>query len=342
MKVIEARNVNDAWTSAKVLLNANHVVRPSRVGEVMECQDPVTTVYSNPTQRVLFDEYRNCNHTFHFMEAMWMIAGRNDLAWIEKFNSKFSDFVGTDPEVHGAYGYRWRKFFDMDGGAEDDYADQLPKIIRMLKKSPDERRAVLTMWSPLADLERPEIKDVCCNLIVTFKIRNGKLDMIVFCRSNDICMGCYGSNLVHFSFLLEYMAAMIGVPIGRYFQVSDSWHAYTSRWEEFGGFNEAPTPDPYDTPGVVPYPLIQNPETFDKELYLWMARPDLMHESQFENPFFPQVAEPLWQSWELYKANDLDEAFEMVSMCQAADWRIACQAWLERIKAKRTKKAVRA
>ena len=155
-------------------------------------------------------------------------------------------------------------------------------------------------------------------------------------------MGCYGSNLVHFSFLLEYMAAMIGVPIGRYFQVSDSWHAYTSRWEEFGGFNEAPTPDPYDTPGVVPYPLIQNPETFDKELYLWMARPDLMHESQFENPFFPQVAEPLWQSWELYKANDLDGAFEMVSMCQAADWRIACQAWLERIKAKRTKKAVRA
>jgi hypothetical protein len=340
MKVIEARNINDAWTKAKVLLNANHVIRPSRVGEVMECRDPVTTVYSNPTQRVLFNEERNANPIFHFMESMWMLAGRNDLAWIEKFNSKISDFVGKNPEVHGAYGYRWRKAFDMEGGAEDDYADQLIKIIRMLKKNPDERRAVLTMWNPLWDLERPTISDVPCNTQVYFKIRNNALDMVVTCRSNDVCMGAYGANLVHFSYLLEYMAGMIGIPIGRYFQVSDSWHAYTSRWKEFGGFNEVPTPDLYDIPGVVPYPLVQNPETFDSELYAWMERDDNLFEAEFDNGFFPSVAEPLWQAWELYKANDLDTALNVVNTCQAVDWRIACHAWLTRIKVKREQRAI--
>lgn len=339
MKVIIARNINDAWARAKVLLDENYVIRPSRVGEVMEAPFPVTTVYHSPTERVLFDEQRNANPFFHLMESLWMLAGRNDLAWIEKFNSKISDFVGKAPEIHGAYGYRWRKAFDLDGGAEDDYADQLVKIIRMLKKNHDERRAVLTMWNPLWDLERPDVADVPCNLIVTFKIRGGKLDMIVFCRSNDVVMGCYGANVVHFSYLQEYMAAMIGVPIGTYYQVSDSWHAYTARWKEFGGFDTTTsTYDLYESSEVVPYPLVKNPESFDDDLAMWMAHGEYLHESMFENDFFPNVAEPLWRAWELYKENDLDGALCVISSCAALDWRISCQAWLLRVRAKREKR----
>lgn len=338
MRVIEARNVNDAWDQAKILLNDVGVVRQSRVGEVIEAPFPVTTVYENPTERVLFNEERNANPFFHFFESLWMLAGRNDLAWIEKFNSKISDFVGTDPEVYGAYGYRWRKAFDMDGGAEDDFADQLPKIIRMLKKNPDERRAVLTMWNPLWDLERPEKKDVPCNLIVTFKIRNSKLDMIVFCRSNDLVMGCYGANVVHFSYLQEYMAAMIGVPIGKYYQVSDSWHAYTARWKEFGGYNYGVIIDPYHAYDIKPFPLVSSPQSFDKELYMWMDR-DEYFGKDFDNNFFSQVAEPLWLAWYEYKQNDLDMAIAVASQCQAPDWRVACTNWLNRIKEKRALKA---
>jgi thymidylate synthase len=254
--------------------------------------------------------------------------------WIERFNSKIRDFIGNVEVQHGAYGYRWRKFFDMDGGAEDDYADQILKIIRMLKKNPDERRAVLTMWSPLADLERPDLADVPCNLICTFKIRGGALDMIVFCRSNDIVFGAYSANQVHFSFLLEYMASMIGVPVGRYFQISDSWHAYTSRWSEFGGLDPTPTIDRYAL-GMVPFPLVDHPETWDEDLKRWMER-DFTQE--FSNRFFSRVAEPMWLSWSEYKHNNLDNAIRVIRNCDAADWRWAGTEWLLNIQRKRAEK----
>ena len=348
MNVIRARNVNDAWDLAKNLLNQNHVTRNSRVGEVIECAEPVSTVYENPCERVLFNSLRNPNAIFHFMESMHMLAGRNDVAWLERFNSKISDFVGKDPHQHGAYGYRWRHSFDLDGGAEDGYADQLPKIVRMLKKDPNERRAVLCMWNPILDLERPDVADIPCNLIVTFKIREGRLCMIVFCRSNDIIFGCYGANVVHFSFLQEYMAAQIGIPVGTYTQISDSFHAYTARWKEFGGFDTTPSWNLYNPTGhrgsVTPYKLVDDPETFDEDLQVWMERDWKQGDDvpDFNNAFFPDVAEPLWLSWESYKMGNLDDALKLVSNCEATDWQAASKFWYKRVQEKRNQKGVTA
>jgi len=346
MEVIRARNVNDAWDQAKVLLNAAHIVRPSRVGEVWEYPVPVTTVYDRPQERILFNEERNVNPYFHFMEGLWMLSGSNEIAWLVQFNKRMVDFSDDGIIQHGAYGHRWRRAFDLDGGAEDDYADQLGKIVRMLKKNPNERRAVLTMWNPLWDLERPELKDVPCNTQIYFKIRpqfnspnpealKGALSMIVTCRSNDIVWGCYGANVVHMSMLQEYMAAMIGVPMGPYYQVSDSWHAYTERWEQFGGNSKVKSPNPYVDFHTYPYRMVECPETFDADLERWM----LMRRCTGANPFFEEVAEPLMKSWEAYKRNDFEQARIYAALCEANDLRKATLFWLQRIEQKRGAKA---
>lgn len=350
MYVISARNVNDAWAQAKIFLNANHRVRPSRVGEVWECPEPVTTHYWRPMERVLFDPLRNCNPTFHFMEGLWMLAGRNDVQWIFQFNKRMREYSDDGVTFSGAYGFRWRKWFDMEGGGEEDFTDQLGKIVRMLKKSPDERRAVLQMWDPVQDLERPDLKDLPCNLTIAWKIREGKLTMTVMCRSNDILFGCYGANAVHMSMLQEYMAARIGVPVGSYWQISDSFHAYTERWEQYGGNNVyAVPPDPYGGgteyrgEKVVPYPMVADPETWDEELKDWMRATEpgpwygKWEHSVFSNPFFPEVAYPLFDAWLAYKRKDYEEALESIKNCQASDWRLACQQWITRIMRNREK-----
>lgn len=340
MYLIQSRNINTVWPEAKQLLNAHHVVRPSRVGEVMECPMPVTTLYERPCERVLFDPNRNCNHFFQLFESLHMLAGRRDVSWLEQFNSKIRDFIGKEELQHDAYGHRWRYAFDLDGGAEDDYADQLVKIIRMLKKNPDERRAVLTMWNPIWDLERPDQPSVPCNLAVTFKIRRGVLDMIVFCRSNDVVFGAYGANVVHMSLLQEYVASIIGIGVGYYWQVSDSWHAYTSRWKEFGGENETPDPDPYDNQSanpifVEPYPLVSSPEEFDEEVKFWCDYPGKEEHYEYGNKFFPEVATPLYEAWKAYKLGNMDDACFHVANCAAKDWKLACFFWLQRIASKR-------
>ena len=82
MQVINCRNVNDGFIKALDKIETEHIVLESRAGEVMEFPTPVTTVYKNPTERVLFEEIRDANPFFHFMESVWMLAGRNDLEYV--------------------------------------------------------------------------------------------------------------------------------------------------------------------------------------------------------------------------------------------------------------------
>lgn len=216
-RVILARNVNEALISGIWLLKTEGVQETSRNGPVLVAPGLVVTEYTRPTERVLFSPKRDCNHVFHLMEAIWMLAGRNDVAWLEQFNSGYARYADAGV-VHGAYGHRWRKNFGID---------QLPIISAMLKKDPLSRQAVLQMW----DFDDKDLdgdwKDRPCNTHVYFDCRNERLNMTVCCRSNDMLWGAYGANVVHFSILQEVLAAEIGVPVGVYRQMSNNFHVYT-------------------------------------------------------------------------------------------------------------------
>src|SRR5690242_8497290 len=157
MLVIDAANVNEAWAASKIHLNQHGVKRPSRVSEMIEYPEPVTTKFRFPCERVLFDPTRDCNPFFHFFEGLWMLAGRNDVAWITQFNKRMMSFSDDGVTYHAAYGHRWRHHFDE--------IDQLAGIVSLLERNHDERRAVLQMWDPTCDLGRVG-KDLTCNTAV--------------------------------------------------------------------------------------------------------------------------------------------------------------------------------
>ena len=217
MHVIKARNVNYALLEGVRYLSDVGIKRDSRNGPVLVAPTPVTTIYERPLERVLFWPDRDANPFFHLYESLWMLAGRNDITPLVRYNKQMQEYSDNGTTQHGAYGFRWRKVFG---------ADQLEKIAEGLQKNRDDRRQVLQMWEAVLDLGRIG-KDVPCNLMCTFQVNTqGALDLTVFCRSNDIIWGAYGANAVHFSFLLEYMALWIGVPVGQLYQVSVNWHAY--------------------------------------------------------------------------------------------------------------------
>lgn len=320
MKVINARNVNEAYVIGLGYLRAVGEHQDSRVGRVLVAPEPVTTVYRVPAERVLFNVQRDANPFFHLFEGLWMLAGRNDVEWIERYNSTFKQFSDDGVIFNAAYGYRWRKYFGE--------VDQLEDLISMLLYDPDTRRAVLSMWDPWADFDQ-DGKDFPCNLNIAFRVSHGRLHMTVFNRSNDMIWGAYGANAVHMSMLHEYMAAMTHNMMGNYYQVSNNMHAYVDILNKVG------TPDPhpccpYDRGAVRFKKLVDDPQTFDEDLHEFV---DNEHENplrRYSNSFFTEVAAPMKYAWDNHKAKNYPKALEHISKIQATDWQLACRQWITR------------
>lgn len=336
MLVIHTRNVHSALPEGLFQLGHHGIARESRNGPVVVFPEPVTTVYERPTERVMFWPSRDANPFFHLFEALWMIAGRDDVAFPASFVKNMRTFSDDGKRLHGAYGKRWRDWFHPADGV-DGGADQLAVVAAILKGNPQDRRCVVQMWDATADLGR-QGKDFPCNTQVIFS-RNaeGELDMSVFNRSNDMIWGAYGANAVHFSFLQEFMAAWIGCPVGRYWQVSNNLHAYSNevldKVRHLSTVGDDST-DPYRSGQVSPYPLVSTDiVTWQQDLGILLEQGPI---TGFRDPFFRRVATPMWYAHAVSKDKTLDpedrylKALEIIEQCRATDWRLACQQWLQR------------
>lgn len=331
MQIIHARNVEEALILGMKKTAAEGKNRDSRNGPVYTFSEPLTTVYEKPRERVMFLPERDCNPFFHFMESLWMLAGRNDVEWISRYNSTFEQFSDDGVTFHGAYGYRWRNMF-IDPETHQP-VDQLATIAKALTDNPEDRRIVLQMWDTSLDLGMIG-KDFPCNLTATFRINpDGYLDMTVFNRSNDLIWGAYGANAVHFSVLQEVLAAWIGVPVGRYWQISTNFHAYHATYEKHKAITElSPGFTDYELGNVRPFDIVNIP--IDK----WFAELDMFISEGpalgYTDPFFRKVAIPMLQTWDAWKNKDdpfhTQNAIELARKIGALDWQKACVEWLER------------
>jgi len=335
MKVIRVRNVQQALPEALHQLAQVGVRRESRNGPVIMFPEPVTTVYLRPDERVLYWPERDANPFFHLMESLWMLAGRNDVAFVANFVNQIRSYSDDGKTFHGAYGHRWRNHFDFD---------QLRTIIAALTANPDDRRQVLSMWDARTDLGR-QGKDLPCNLQAIFQVAvDGRLDMTVTNRSNDILWGAYGANAVHFSYLHEFVARAIGREQGVYRQVSANFHAYVELYDKMKHLADravdplAPSiddHDPYEAGDVSPYPLISTPlAQWEEDLEIFLEEGPVMG---LRDPFFRRVAAPILRAHEIFRAarglDRYDGALAALEDCVASDWYLACVHWLDRRRA---------
>lgn len=319
---VHVRNVNNAYVAGMEMLHVAGVIEESRNGPVIVYPEPVMTIYDAPMERVLFNEGRDANPFFHLMEAMWMLAGRRDLAFLTKFNGQMAKYSDDGKVLYGAYGWRWRH----PGGKD---IDQLDQIVHKLKQDLTSRRAVLTMWG--AEDLFASSKDVPCNTHIYFRPREDYLDMTVCCRSNDIIWGAYGANSVHFSILQEYMAAGLGLGVGRMYQFSNNYHAYVELFEE-------KYPLSHDIPwlqyGIIqPTRIVKDYWHFLHELkeVLDIISGLCSHDNfQFHNPFMNALLY-IAEAWRLHKDGKDQEALNHLEVIRDADdWRFACIQWIKR------------
>ena len=134
MKTFTAKNSNDMAAIVYSELLANGVEDTSRNGNVLRLTEPVMLCYTNPWHRANFTHHRDANIFFHLAEAMWMLAGRNDVAFLNKFNGNMKNYSDNGKVFNAAYGYRTRFSFRHD---------QLEEVVKILKENPTSRQAAI-------------------------------------------------------------------------------------------------------------------------------------------------------------------------------------------------------
>ncbi|WP_298461253.1 thymidylate synthase [uncultured Cellulomonas sp.] len=187
----------------------------SRNGHTLELAAQTITI-EHPTQRFLFSPGRNNNPFAAIAEAMWVIAGRNDLAYLTPYLKRAPDYSDDGGLTWRAgYGPRLR---DWEG------IDQMFEVYSALTASPGSRRAAVSLFDPTSDYRSSA--DVPCNNWLHFLARDGRLDINVAARSTDIWFGFSGINAFEWSLLLEMMARWLHLEPGVLTFFTSSLHLY--------------------------------------------------------------------------------------------------------------------
>lgn len=361
MFVFKASTPDAALRQGIHSITANGVATQSRNGPVLRFPRPVTTEWTRPWQRVSFNTIRDANPFLHLIESMWMLNGRNDVATMAYYAKQMAAYTDDETTLNGAYGYRWREHFGYD---------QLDAVVAELRKNPESRRCVIAMWNGMnlyenngsgindltvhSDLLNQTSKDLPCNTTVMVDAGLGKLDITVTNRSNDMIWGAYGANTVHFSFLQEYLANKIGIPVGTYYQVSNNMHIYTDFevTKRFVGQHDGAT-NPYfpiasalDTiphyTSLSTHSLDSDTDDFEAELTDFVNRCTVVDSiTSYNNSFLQSVAAPMARACNLHKSGETEGALALLTYSAQSlqqqtdtmfhnDWLCAGIQWLNR------------
>jgi len=324
MRALSFRNPHEALPILLDALFKTGIERDSRNGKVLQLTGPTLVEFTHPWERVIFWPERDANPIFHAYEMLWMLAGRQDVAGVAHYVKRMATFSDDTQTLNGAYGFRWRHHFGYD---------QLDLIVENLKKNPNDRRQVLAMWDAtssydfeqLSDLQNQNSKDLPCNTHAYVAINpDGRLELTVINRSNDLVWGLLGANCVHFSWLQEYLAARIGVPMGSMFTLTNNLHGYLETIEPLRDLPMNQGASPYEL-GIVKYQPLEQSSMLEFERDL-----QRLGKGDYESHFMRNVFGPMDAVHAAYKHGEYDQALELCSAILASDWSLACFEWVQR------------
>ena len=192
----------------------------------------------NPMHRVIVLKHRNTNIFAQIAETLWMIAGRDDMDFLERYIPSCRKWSDDGETWRGAYGPRLRAWPGTEllppnpygGIAREGFTDQLREVANKINTDRYTRQAVISIWDPRLDWVEGSL-DYPCNNWLHFIVRDNKLHLNVAVRSNDIMYGFSHVDFFGWSVLLQMMAYWTGKEVGAITWNATSWHIYERHWE---------------------------------------------------------------------------------------------------------------
>ena len=218
---------SQAWVSAVRLLGSQPVVAP-RGMRVREAEERMSLVITHPDRGFVQAEGRKFYHAITAIEGTSLVGQTSVPELLLDRVGSFAPYA-DDGIFWGAYGPR--------------IAGDLGLVVELLKRDPDSRQAVLTIFSADRDLGRA-VHDVPCTVAIQFFLRDAafpavpgdlhkdkRLHMWVVMRSNDAWLGL-PYDLGQFSLLQMAVAQALDADIGHYTHSVGSMHLYERNWAE--------------------------------------------------------------------------------------------------------------
>jgi thymidylate synthase len=168
----------------------------------------------NPRNRLIYHPERGFNVSFGLAELVSCLTGVNTVNFLSKFNSNIAQFSDNDVVMYGNYGIRITKY--------------LKQIIQKLKDNPETRQANITIYN--TEDSFIGTKDVPCTVSMDFKVRDNKLYMHTFMRSNDLVWG-FQYDVFFFTLIQEIIANELNVELGSYNHTATSFHVYERHFD---------------------------------------------------------------------------------------------------------------
>ena len=227
MHHFKARNLNQCYHEIlEVIIASGKCVSPRELKtyEIHPCLIELT----HPKERTLQVLGRWENLGFSLMEALWILNGQEDVATMEYWVPHIKTFSDDGVIFNAPYGERLRHYGPVAdrGDIKMKYIDQFEAVYRKLKDDPDTRQAVMMIWNPAMD--NMYSRDIPCTNWLHFLIRDGKLDLTVVMRGNDILWGT-PYNIFNFTLIQEIVAGWLGIDPGTYYHFTDSMHVYEDK-----------------------------------------------------------------------------------------------------------------
>ena len=209
IKVKTADEAFEYWYERLSKLNYNAKSRDGDVvGEILNA----TTIIEDPTRCIMTNSIRNMPIRYAVGELLWYLSANNKLSEIRKYTKAWDRMSDDGKTVNSNYGYCIRKKFGFD---------QWEFVKDKLMSDSSSRQAVIH----IKDASNEESKDVNCTVCLQFFIRENKLCMTVYMRSNDLWMG-FPYDVFQFAAMQVLLSMELGVELGPYTHIAGSLHLY--------------------------------------------------------------------------------------------------------------------
>lgn len=213
--------IDDVWEDWYKILTEDISKKESRDGAVVGEVINAITVIDDPTRCILKSPIRKLPMRYMIGELLWYLSGNNELDAIRLYTSAWDRMSDNDITVNSNYGDRIQHAICEFSG---ETFNQLQMVEKMLLEHPESRQAVIHIKQARNLVEHPT-KDVNCTVCLQFFIREGKLYMTTYMRSNDLWMG-YPNDVFQFTAIQIYLAMRLGVKLGTYTHIAGSLHLY--------------------------------------------------------------------------------------------------------------------